>query len=257
MNKIKMDGFLRNARATMIKRSPEILTGIGVAGMITTTVLAIKATPKAMRLIEEEKAAKNAEMLTIVETVKASWKCYIPTAVTGTLSIACIIGATSTNAKRNAALAAAYKLSETAFTEYKEKVVETIGEKKEQTVKDNVAKAKVEKDPVKTTEIVITDKGETLCYDSISGRYFKSDRNKIENARLLMNNRLISQDYVSLSELYSELGLDGTSISDLLGWRLDNGLIELYYSSQLATDGTPCLVIQYENPPTYDYENFA
>lgn len=257
MNKIKMDGFLRNARATMIKRSPEILTGIGVAGMITTTVLAIKATPKAMRLIEEEKAAKNAEMLTIVETVKASWKCYIPTVVTGTLSIACIIGATSTNAKRNAALAAAYKLSETAFTEYKEKVVETIGEKKEQTVKDNVAKAKVEKDPVKTTEIVITDKGETLCYDSISGRYFKSDRNKIENARLLMNNRLISQDYVSLSELYSELGLDGTSISDLLGWRLDNGLIELYYSSQLATDGTPCLVIQYENPPTYDYENFA
>ena len=257
MNKTKLNGVLRSARATMVRRSPEILTGIGVAGMITTTVLAVKATPKAMRLIEEEKAAKNAEMLTAVETVKTTWKCYIPTAVTGTLSIACIIGATSTNAKRNAALAAAYKLSETAFTEYKEKVVETIGEKKEQTVKDSIAKTKVEKDPVKTTEVIITDKGETLCYESISGRYFKSDRNKIENARLLMNNRLISQDYVSLTELYSELGLDGTSISDFLGWRLDNGLIELYYSSQLASDGTPCLVIQYENPPTYDYANFA
>lgn len=257
MNKPNFNQMVKVVRTTMVRRSPEILTGIGVAGMITTTVLAVKATPKALMLIEEEKAAKEAEKLTPAEVVKTTWKCYIPSMVTCTLSVACIIGATSTNAKRNAALAAAYKLSETAFAEYKEQVVETIGEKKEQAVKDNVAKKKIENNPVTKSEVIITELGNTLCYESLSGRYFKSEKTKIDNAKNKLNSKLISYNYVSLTEWYNELGLDGTSHSDLLGWNLDDGLVVLDYSSQLTDDGTPCLVIDYDAPPEYEFQKFA
>ena len=257
MSKPNFNQLLRSVRTTMVRRSPEILTGIGVAGMITTTVLAVKATPKALLLIEEEKAAKEAEKLTPTEVVKTTWKCYIPPMVIGSLSVACIVGATSTNAKRNAALAAAYKLSETAFSEYKEQVVETIGEKKEQAVKDNVAKKKIEKNPVSKNEVIITERGNTLCYESLSGRYFKSDKTKIDNAVNKLNKKMISYDYVSLTDWYSELGLSGTELSDLLGCRLDDGLVVLDYSSQIADDGTPCLVVDYDLPPEYEFQNFA
>lgn len=253
MNKSKFNGIMRSARATMVRRSPEILTGIGVAGMITTTVLAIKATPKAMQLIEEEKAAKNTDKLTVTETVKTTWKCYIPMAVTGTLSVACIVGATSTNAKRNAALAAAYKLSETALAEYKEKVVETIGEKKEKEVRSKVAKSKVENNPPKSNEVILTGKGRTLCFETLSGRYFYSDIDTIKQVENKLNHKLLRNDTLSLSEFYYEIGLDATSISDDLGWRIDNGLINLYFDSQLTPNGEPCVVIDYETVPKYGY----
>ena len=47
------------------------------------------------------------------------------------------------------------------------------GEKKHETVKDAITRDKIEKNPVVTREIIITEKGNTLCYDAISGRYFK------------------------------------------------------------------------------------
>ena len=122
------------------KHSPEILTGIGIAGMITTTVMAVRATPKALILIEERKEEIGAEKLEAMDMVKTTWACYIPAAITGTLSVACLIGASSVNARRNAALATAYTLSESALKDYQGKVIEMFGEKKNEAVKDAVVK---------------------------------------------------------------------------------------------------------------------
>lgn len=253
----KVSKLINNTKTWTRKHSPEILVGIGVTGMITTTVLAVKATPRALTLIELEKEELNVDKLTAVETVKATWKCYIPAAISGIASVSCIIGANSVNSKRNAALAAAYKLSETAFTEYREKVVETIGEKKENTVKDKIAKKKVEHKPVAKQEVIVTGIGNTLCFDSISGRYFRSDIDKLRRAENELNKRMLQREnYISLTQFYEEIGLTSTSISDELGWNVDNGLIELYFSSQLADDGTPCVVIQYDNMPVYDYSSY-
>ena len=112
---MNLSNMVKSVGATMKKHSPEILTGIGVAGMIATTVMAVKATPKAILLINEKEVELKVEKLTLAETVKTTWKCYIPAAITGVSSIACIIGASSVNARRNAALATAYTLSETAL----------------------------------------------------------------------------------------------------------------------------------------------
>ena len=126
MKKFNLCCMFKDARKTLVKHRPEIRTGVGIAGMITTTVLAVRATPKGMQLIDGKEQEEQRE-LTKLETVKAAWKPYMPAVVTGTLSTACLIGASSVSLKRNAALAAAYTLSDTAFREYKEKVVETIG----------------------------------------------------------------------------------------------------------------------------------
>lgn len=261
MTKPNVAQFLRSTRAIISKRSPEILTGIGIAGMITTTVLAVKATPKAIRIIEsmDRIDADTCEVVhpTKVECVKATWKCYIPAAVTGVTSIACLIGASSVNARRNAALATAYNLSKAALVEYKEKVVETIGEKKEKHIRDEVAKDKVEKDPINNSAIIISGSGNTRCYDVITKRRFTSDIEKIRKIENELNKRMLhGEDYISLNEFYYELGLDGVAIGDELGWNVSNGLIEFDFSSQLDSDGTPCLVIDYLVAPTRGYSSY-
>lgn len=257
MNKPKLPKLVESTRAFVSKRSPEILMGIGITGMLTTTVLAVKATPKALMLIEKEQRDRREE-LSVPEKIKTCWKCYIPATTTCVFSIACLLGSSSVNTRRNAALATAYKISETVLSEYRDKVVETVGEKKEQSIRDKVSKERIDKKPVSKSEVIITKRGDTLCYDTISGRYFKSDIERIKKAENDLNKRMLSGDmYVSLSEFYDELGLDHTAISDDLGWNIDKGMIELDFSSQIADDGTPCIVVDYCIAPRYDFSRFV
>lgn len=258
MHKPNLANLMSNTRQFVSKRSPEILTGIGIAGMITTTVLAVRATPKALQLIEEKKNDDWVDELSPLEVVKTAWKPYVPAAVTGITSVACLIGASSVNAKRNAALATAYKLSETALTEYREKVIETIGEKKEKTVRDKVAEERVKKNPVSKSEVIVTNNGTTLCFDPISARYFKSSIDKIKRAENELNKQMLHDisGYVSLNDFYDELGLDHTSVGDDLGWNVDR-LIDISFSSQLNDNGEPSVVLDYLVAPKYDFYKFS
>ena len=257
MNKEGLKRTIKSAERVLTKYSPGILTGIGIAGMIGATFMAVKATPKALYLIETKKEEAEVEELTSVETIKTCWKCYIPAALTTVVSAACLIGASTVSAKRNAALATAYSISEAALREYQEKVVEVIGEKKEKAVRDAVAKDQIERDPVTKSEVVIIDSNSnTLCYEPLSGRYFKSTIDKIKKAEIKLDGQMIQEMYVSLNDFYWEIGLDGTDLGDKMGWNLSKGYMDLSFSSQLADDGTPCAVIVYGIPPVYDYQNY-
>ena len=258
MHKPNLAKLVSNTRQFANKHSPEILTGIGIAGMITTTVLAVRATPKALQLIEEKKNEDWVDELSPLEVVKTAWKPYVPAAVTGIASVTCLIGASSVNAKRNAAVATAYKLSETALSEYREKVIETIGEKKEKTVRDKVAEERVKKNPVSKSEVIVTNNGTTLCFDPISARYFKSSIDKIKRAENELNKQMLHDisGYVSLNEFYDELGLDHTSVGDDLGWNVDR-LIDISFSSQLNDNGEPSVVLDYLVAPKYDFYKFS
>lgn len=260
--------LFKNTTSSMGKHSPEILTGIGIGLAITSTVLAVKATPKALRLIDDAKGEKigNATVeeakawseaggvkIAPIEYVKIAWKPYAPAIITGILSTACLIGGTSVSTRRTATLAAAYKLSETALHEFKDKAVEVVGEKKVKEIKEQISKDKIEKNPVSKTEVIITEKGNTLCYDELSGRYFRSDKSKIEKAVNELNRRMRDENYVSLNDFYDEIGIEHNGLGNQLGWNIDSGYIEPEYSSHLADDGTPCLSIGYLVEPRYDY----
>ena len=257
MNKPNLSEIATNMKNAISKHSPEILIGFGIAGMLSSTVLAVKATPKAMELINEEKHRKKVDKLTVKDTVKVAWKCYIPAATTAAASTACLIGASSIHAKRNAVLATAYKIAETTHREYREKVIETLGEKKEEAIRDKVDKEKLEKNPVNTCEVIITDDGDTLCYDSHSGRYFKININRLKRIENELNRQIYNDNYYSLNDLYREIGLEPIKLGDDLGWNLDDGYIELDLGSQLTPDDRPCVVIRYNVKPKYDYWKFS
>lgn len=267
MGKSTFAQFFTNAQAAVSRHSPEILTGIGIAGMITTTVLAVRATPKALELLVEAETEKidqqekegvypeDIKGLTPVEVVKTAWKPYIPAAVTCVVSTACLIGASSVSLRRNAALATAYKLSETALSEYKEKVVEHVGEKKEHTIREKVAKKQVEENPVSKNEVIVTGTGDTRFFDPMSGRHFYSTVEKIKKAENDINKRMLHDicGYASLNEFYDEILLPRTDVGNIVGWNTDN-LIDMGVSAQVDDDGQPSIVLDYLSRPNYEYD---
>ena len=266
MNKPNLSQIAKSVRATLTQHSPEILTGIGIASMVTTTILAVRATPTALLILEDAASEKEEwadtkpaitdlpKIFPVKEVFLLTWKCYIPAAASFVTGVSCLIGASSVNVRRNAALATAYTLSETALKEYREKVIETIGEKKEQVVRDAIAKDHIEKNPVSKNNVIVTGKGKTRCYDHLSGRYFESDADRIKKAEIELNRQILSDMYVSLNEFYDILGLDPVGLGEDLGWNIDSGDIEIYFSAQLDDEENPCLVLNYTVAPKYDYQ---
>lgn len=260
---------LNKIQETLIKNSPTILTGLGIAGFVSTTVMAVAATPKAMQLVvdkmwevaeeEERDISPDARLyfrdwgfyMDTIDVVKAAYRCYIPAALMGVVSIGCIISASNVSAKRNAAIASLYTISERTLQQYQSKVIEEIGVKKERKIKDSSLKSKIDDDPVSNNEVIVTGNGEMLCYEALSGRYFNSD---IETIRQSLNNLsrdLMTDMFITLNDVYLELGLKTTSLGDMMGWDVDDGLIEPYFTSQLAEGKTPCLVLDFKVKPRF------
>lgn len=246
--------FVNDSKKFLGKHSPEILTGVGLVGMGFSVISAVKATPKALTLIEGKKFDLNTDKLTPLETIKTVWKPYLPAALTFIGSTACIIGASAVNYKRNAALGAAYALSERTLIRYRDKVIDTLGERKEREIRDKIAQDDVNKDQPSPKQIIVTAKGNTLCKDMISGRYFKSDIETIKQTINKLNRRLTYDHYISLNEFYYELGLDGIKNGDLMGWNMDNGLIEPEFNACITEDDEPCIVFDVSISPKYDFD---
>lgn len=252
MKKVTIKKAVQEVGKIAEKNSPIILTGCAIVGVITTVALTIKATPEALQIIEEEENKRKLEnyddpTLTKIEIIKFTWKCYIPAGVMTMATVACMIGVTSVNLKRNAAIAVLYSKSKEIANEYKDKVKEIVGEKKAQEIHDEIMKDRVENKPYNTEQVILTGKGDTLCYDSFTGRYFKSDIEYIRRVQNDLNWTMISGDMrTSLNDFYYALGLGAIKMGDDYGWDLDRPL-ELKFSSQLQPETKiPCLVIDYD-----------
>lgn len=256
MSKMELSKIVEDTKTSIAKHSPEIALGVGIAFGITTVVLAVKSTPKALMLLEERKLDLKTEELSKVEIVKTAGPCYIPALVMGGLSIVCLVGGNTVQARRNAALTTAYTLTSATLKEYRNKVVETIGEKKETAVRDAIAKDKVEQQPVETKKIVITGNGDTLCYEPLCGQYFRSDIDKIKRSLNELNSELLKDGYVSLNDFYYKVDLEDTKLGSVVGWRYESSLIDINFSAQVSTDGEPCLVINFNQAPDYDFEKW-
>ena len=244
------------------EHNPEILVGLGVAGMMTSTVLAVKATPKALDIMEDKKADMGVTYLTRKEIAQATWKIYAPSIGVGLASAACIILGTSKSIKRNTALATVYALSESTLREYQSKAKEMLGEEKAAELDREVAKARVRNREVTTiveTEgseyIHHTGNGDTLVYDTLSGRYFRSSMNSIESAVNSINKSLLNDYIMTLNEFYNELGVPTIGAGSLIGWKSDKELLEVSFESDVDQNGNPYLVLSYKNRPVpvYDY----
>lgn len=248
--------FLGKAKDSISHHSPEILVACGITGMITATALAIRATPKAEKAIEEKKEELEVEHLTKIDLAKTVWKFYIPTIALTVVSAGCLIGSVNISTRRTAALATAYQVIDTNYREYKEKVAETFGETKEKKVSNDVAQDKVTKNPVKNSAVCVSNGGNTLCYDETTARYFRCDVATIKKAENLLNRCIRDDNYASLNVFYGFLGLEGTSIGDDIGWNIDDPVIELELNTCLSDNDEPCLVIGFNKAPHYKFDRF-
>ena len=252
MNLTPITTGLRTIIAGIVHNSPIILTGLGVAGLVGTTVMAVQATPKAIQAINRADADKERD-LTNKEKALVVWKYYIPTAAMGLLTVTCIVGANRISLRRNAALASVYSLTETALREYQSKVVETIGTTKEQKIRDDISQDRLNAHPISNQQVIITGGGDMLCFDSLSGRYFKSDVDKIRKIENKLNREILSWSFVSANQLYFELGLEGIPLGDDVGWNTDFPLT-FDFSSKLTEDDRPCLLLNYRIGPKEGYK---
>ena len=240
MNLSRVQQGVKNFGGVISRNSPAILTGLGCAGVLTTAILTGRATLRASEILKIEAPD---EQLSSEEIIKLTWKVFIPPVLVGASSIACIIGANTINTHRNAAIAALYSLSETAFREYKEKVVEEIGRNKELKVRDSIAQDRVTTNPVGDRTIIFTGNGEVLCYDALCDRYFKSSAEKIRQQVLELNEDLRNDMWLDLNDLYYAIGLPSTKLGNQVGFDIDKGYIQVDYTGTLTPEGQPCLSI--------------
>lgn len=245
------------------KNSPGILTGFGICGMFTMTVLAVLATPKAMEEIKKAEEEKN-DVLTPVEKVKATWKIYLPSALTGTVSTACLISAGVQNGRRNAVLATAYGMAESTLREYRAKTLEAVGPKKEMAIQDEVHKEQLKKNPPsdEIVQMIADGSGSILCQDYWTGNYFYTDVGKLDQAVAKVNNSMTSrfEPYVSYNDFLDYLNVPPVGMGNDIGWNIEtlrkessDGVLELYRTSTVYRDTIPVIVFSFNVPPYEGY----
>lgn len=258
--------WLRRTGRILNNNSTSILSAAAVGGVVVTAVLAVRTGKRIeVAMSNDQMRAEDAPPIPAkaYETgfslskakvhISLFWRDYIPPTISGLATIGCIVGANQIGLRKQAAMLGAYTLADTAFREYKEEVVKLLGEKKNQEVQDRVAVKKIDENPPKDNQVIITGGGDQLCYDVLSGRYFKSDIETIRRAANEINKTIVGGNmYASLNEFWGFLGLAPTTLGEELGYNLEH-FVDLVFTSHLAQDGTPCLAVGHASLPIADY----
>lgn len=248
--------LLQSSMIFLKRHASTILTCAGGAGVIATSVMAVKATPKALALLENAKEEKG-EDLTKLEIIKIAGPAYIPSVIIGASTIACIFGANALNKRQQAALMSAYALLDSSYKDYKNKVQELYGEDANLRVKEEIVKDKYDENPQEVED------GKQLFYDDFSQRYFESTTEDVLRAENELNRMLAVEYGVYLNEFYELLGTDRTDYGDYLGWS-SGELIESYWYSWVdfhhtkvvMEDGLECTIITMGIEPTFGFEDY-
>ena len=232
-------------------QSPIILTVIGSTGVVITAVLAVKGTPKALKLIEEAKTTKGDE-LTVGETVQVAWKPYIPAAISCVSTILCIVGANYLNIQKQKNLMSAYMLLDNAFKEYRNRVSERYGEEVDEEFSHDLVRNQLEE-----MEGIYT---ETLFFEFNSMRFFEANIHKVLQAECKAKIQFEECGHLALNEYYSYLGIGPSPYGEAMGWskyqmqteeHVDE--LEFTYERVIMSNGIVCYNIITNVSPTTDH----
>lgn len=252
---MNVKAIIEASKTTITKHAPGILTGFAIAGLCISSYLWATETPKAQERIKKAEEAKG-EKLSKTEKVKAAAPAYIPAAVSTAGTAITMFMAHKISAKQMAALLAAYQLSEDKLTEWKENTLKTVGQKKTDDIEENIARSRMSQVPVTEDGIINTGKGQTLYFDSWSGRYFWSDRQFLKEVEIDLNDirvtnnndrRLIDPKDITLNDFYDMVGLDEIKHGD--DW-IFNDPIKLKYTAIMhPTLNMACTQIDFYDEP--------
>ena len=258
-----METLLRNAKVFWKRNGSTILTCAGAVGLVTTSVMAVKATPKALKKIEEAEERKG-EGLTKLETIRVAGPTYIPTVMVGVSTIACIFGANVLNKRAQASLASAYALLDTSYKEYRDKLKELYGEEAHENIVNAIAIEKAKESNVAGSYFgsycdITSDEScsePVLFYEEYSNRYFEAPIEQVINSMYHLNRNYILRGYCYLNELYEFLGIEPTDYGSVMGWTpRDEGeyWIEANFRKVTLDDGLECYILELPFEPSYDF----
>ena len=235
------------------KNSPGILTGMAIGGVPTVAIFSFRAGMKTQsKFIEEDVSPDNYK-----EKLRLAGPYLIAPAGLSLATMGCIIGAATVSARRQAAIASLYAMSEQTIKDLEGKYIEQNSEKKLEKLHDEINADKVKNNPPKEDQIIFTGVGDCLCYDSMTGRYFKSDIERIRRIQNTVNEKINNGEFISVNDFSDYLGLPDTEIGWEIGWSMGNtGQMDIRFTSCLTEDGTPAIVIEHKTKPEvkYDYD---
>ena len=238
------------------KESPQILTVLGVAGIGVTTYLTVKATWKAARQIQHEEIVAKVETgdqgyeLNKRAIVEKTWKMYIPAATTGVMTVVCIVAANRVQARRLAALAAAYGVLSGDFDEFRDKAAQQLGLKKTDEINHEIAKKKVKENDLPAG--YLTPDGKSWFKDATTNQIFLSTQEEVKRAMNKVNFEANNHRGTSLNTFYDELSLENTTIGNILGWSAGTQC-DLVLTPVLLDNGTAVTLIDFTKDPVPDF----
>lgn len=258
-----MNNLLQQSVSFCKRNASTILTYAGGIGVVATTVMAVKATPKAITLLEKAKEEKQEE-LTKVEKVRVAGPAYIPTIITGVATLTCIFGANVISKRQQAALVSAYTLVDSSYKEYKQKLKELYGEEAHNEIVDSIMVEKADDISVRAEclcnscdlSLEKNDGEPKTFYDEHSNRYFEATLEQVMNAEYHLNRNYILRGYAYLNEFYEFLGISETDYGSVLGWApLDDGMywIDFNHRKVALDDGLEVYIIEMPFAPSYDF----
>ena len=248
-----MEGLIDKIKPFLRKNGSTILTCAGALGVIITSVSAVKATPKAMRVLEEAEKEKG-EGLTRLEKIKTAGPAYIPSIVIGASTISCIFGANVINKRHQAALVTLYSLLDSTYKEYRAKVKETLGEDTDKRIITAIAKDRYDKQ--EHTELL---EGKQRFMDFYSVHFFDSTMDELEGAVRAVNDILNTRGYVFLGDWHNALGVPCGEGDWEMGWSKTTlyqyGYEHLVFDLErvVREDGDECHIITSPVDPALDF----
>lgn len=243
---MNINAILNRAIKQTKLNSPEIMTALAAGGVVVTACLSAKGAFQASKKLNHEDADPHAQE-TFFDKAKIVWPEFVPAAIAGGSTIACLVGSHKVHTRRTAAAVAAYSLTERAFSEYRTKVEETLGKNKADKVQAAVVEEQMQTvhPHSQAREIFVAAGGESLCCDLTTGRYFESDMQTLKAAVNRVNERLLKERWMSVKEFYHEIDVYPNHHIDNLGWDLETGLMDLVFTPTLTDKGIPCLAFTF------------
>lgn len=226
--------------------SPIILSvaaGVGVLATAYLTGIASYQAAKVIKAKEDVDGTPTDRKQRLKERTKLVWKLYIPAGISTVTTIGAIVGSNRVSSRKTLAATTALAFSERAYSEYRDKIVEEYGARKDQAIRDKVISDQV-KSTAPSQEVLVTGPGDILCCELLTMRYFKCDMETLRKSVNNINAKMLTHDYQTLNDFYYMIGLAYTSESGRLGWE-SSKLMDLSFSTALTEDGRPCITFEY------------
>ena len=238
--------FLKTVWKWTKRNSPRLLAG----GAITSTALGYFFMHKEAPIVRK-KLDELPEDATIWDKVKVGGPVYLPAILMFLMSSGCIVGGCAVGEKRAAIMASLYSASEASIRRLEKKMVEELGEEKTQELHDKASEeAALLNAPENPNDIICTGKGNQLCYELMTGQWFRSSLPAIENDAAIFNKHLVHNCWMDFNDWLTDgLGISRARFAEFFGFNLDHMVTLKISDSHRLVDGESYHIIDYCGGP--------